>query len=311
MAFYCGLILLGALLGVCSPESIHRVERSAQNWQVTTLEEKPYVIIDNSKTGNAKFTGFIPDMMKRIGEELNQQYTLREVEDKRYGVKGRNGQWNGMIGEVVAARSELAAAPLTISHKREEAVAFTEPFLSFETTILVHKLNGSEKTPTLQDLLARPGMKFGVIKDGSTEQLLEQSDDRDLATLRTKLDKLESQERGVQLVRQSTEGKYGFVIEENTALYWKNQKPCNLESVPIKMLKAREYAFALHKDSTYVQKVSDVIKKMKANNEIEELKDKWWDHGCNGSAKVSLSGIPQTLAFLFSSLLISMTSFRF
>ena len=41
------------------------------------------------------------------------------VPDGKYGSEAANGEWNGMIGELVRVKADLAAAPLTITTTRE------------------------------------------------------------------------------------------------------------------------------------------------------------------------------------------------
>ena len=43
--------------------------------------------------------GFNKDLLEKISKDLGFTYTLKEVNDKRYGMKD-NGKWNGMVGEV-------------------------------------------------------------------------------------------------------------------------------------------------------------------------------------------------------------------
>lgn len=51
--------------------------------------------------GNAKFEGFIPELLERISDKLSLDYDLVKVPDGKYGQEQRTGVWNGMIGQVV------------------------------------------------------------------------------------------------------------------------------------------------------------------------------------------------------------------
>ena len=51
--------------------------------------------------GSNKYEGLIPDMLEKLSDKLDFDYELVKVADGKYGQKASNGDWNGMIGEVV------------------------------------------------------------------------------------------------------------------------------------------------------------------------------------------------------------------
>ena len=57
------------------------------------------------RTGNSKFRGFVPDVMNHLKEMLHFDYKLYLVPDGQFGAKMENGEWNGMIGEILAGVS--------------------------------------------------------------------------------------------------------------------------------------------------------------------------------------------------------------
>lgn len=59
------------------------------------------MLVNESKTGNEIYEGFSIDLIKAISEIVNFNYTIKIVEDNRYGSKNVNGEWNGMIGELI------------------------------------------------------------------------------------------------------------------------------------------------------------------------------------------------------------------
>ena len=42
---------------------------------------------------------------------------------------GKDGKWNGMIGELLNDEADMAVAPLTITFERESVVHFTKEIL--------------------------------------------------------------------------------------------------------------------------------------------------------------------------------------
>jgi len=51
--------------------------------------------------GNERFEGFVVDLMKEIGAELNIEYEFDLVKDKQFGSEQPDGSWDGMVGEVM------------------------------------------------------------------------------------------------------------------------------------------------------------------------------------------------------------------
>lgn len=63
------------------------------------LQEEPFVI--QKQGGSAQFDGFIPDLLKKIEPLLNVTFDMKHVADFKYGSKRQDGNWTGLIGELV------------------------------------------------------------------------------------------------------------------------------------------------------------------------------------------------------------------
>ena len=58
---------------------------------------------DTDSSGVVKYKGFQIDMLKRVAEMANFDYTLFITPDNLYGTINKTTQtWNGMIGEIIA-----------------------------------------------------------------------------------------------------------------------------------------------------------------------------------------------------------------
>lgn len=56
---------------------------------------------DTHKRGNDRFYGFLKDLLERLKNDLDFEYVLHVVSDNNYGVRRKDGSWNGMIGELI------------------------------------------------------------------------------------------------------------------------------------------------------------------------------------------------------------------
>ncbi|XP_076684460.1 uncharacterized protein LOC143377266 isoform X2 [Andrena cerasifolii] len=73
--------------------------------------------------------GLSMDLMSVVSRELGFRYDLYLVQDGLFGKRnGRSGAWNGIMGELVSGRAQLAFAPLSVSAHRAEVVDFTTPY---------------------------------------------------------------------------------------------------------------------------------------------------------------------------------------
>ena len=112
---------------------------------VVTIIGKPYSLyVDNYEKlglqGNAIFEGYCVDLITEIAKILEFKFVFKVVDDNNYGSPDdKTGEWNGMIGELIAGKADLAVADLTITHAREAAVDFSMPFMNLGIGILFRR----------------------------------------------------------------------------------------------------------------------------------------------------------------------------
>ena len=56
----------------------------------------------NQTTGHITYRGFIVDLMDELSAYANFKYKIRAVQDGLFGNKREDGNWTGMIGEVIS-----------------------------------------------------------------------------------------------------------------------------------------------------------------------------------------------------------------
>ena len=84
---------------------------------------------------------------------LEFNFTLKWVDDGAYGFMNKEtGEWNGLMGELLAQKADLAIADLTITYEREQAVDFSMPFMNLGISILYKK--PQKKPPDLFSFLS-------------------------------------------------------------------------------------------------------------------------------------------------------------
>ncbi|XP_066515692.1 glutamate receptor 3a isoform X4 [Hoplias malabaricus] len=110
---------------------------------VTTIMEAPYVMFKRNYLqleGNERYEGYCVDLASEIAKHVGIRYKLSIVADGKYGARDPETRtWNGMVGELVYGRADIAVAPLTITLVREEVIDFSKPFMSLGISIMIKK----------------------------------------------------------------------------------------------------------------------------------------------------------------------------
>ena len=83
--------------------------------------------VRDEKGNIVKYSGLIFALLDEISYKLNFTYVVKVPADGLWGVKV-NGQWNGMIKQVMDKEVFMAAAAFAVSLERNEVVNFSRPF---------------------------------------------------------------------------------------------------------------------------------------------------------------------------------------
>ncbi|XP_078793809.1 glutamate receptor ionotropic, delta-1 isoform X3 [Oryzias latipes] len=119
-----------------------RIENGMQGVmiKVVTLLEDPFVMVAENILGQPKrYKGFSIDVLDALAKILGFKYEIYQVADSKYGSQLPNGSWNGMIGDLINKRADLAVSAITITPERENVVDFSKRYLDYRVGILVRK----------------------------------------------------------------------------------------------------------------------------------------------------------------------------
>ncbi|XP_074650307.1 glutamate receptor 2-like [Tubulanus polymorphus] len=110
--------------------------------RVVTILEKPFVMLKENHQymkGNDRYEGYLIDMLQEIADIIGFQYELYEVPDGKFGSKDDNGNWNGIVQELITGNATMSLATMSISVEREQTIDFTKPFEDLYITILLRR----------------------------------------------------------------------------------------------------------------------------------------------------------------------------
>jgi len=157
--------------------------------------------------------------------------------------------------------------------------------MTFDTVVLLKKDPLTAKIRSAFDLLNQSDVKYGVVKDGFTENFFKHSQQDIYKKMYAAMDKNSfptTSANGVKLVREGN-GKFAFIIESSTADYWMNRSPCDLISFRLgSALPYHNYSFAVKKGSTDLKnRLNNAIQTLKSKGEHDVLRAKWWPTECS------------------------------
>ncbi|XP_066286133.1 glutamate receptor 4-like [Branchiostoma lanceolatum] len=116
--------------------------------RVTSIFEPPYLMNKSAEDMarcppnkvNCQYEGYAVDMLEEIAKIVNFTYKIHIVADGVYGSENETtGKWNGMVGELIEGKADLAVAPLTITLVRERVIDFSKPYTSTGISIMIKK----------------------------------------------------------------------------------------------------------------------------------------------------------------------------
>ncbi|XP_061731984.1 glutamate receptor ionotropic, delta-1-like isoform X2 [Nerophis ophidion] len=103
-------------------------------------QEDPFVMVAENILGQPKrYKGFSIDVLDALAKILGFKYDIYQVSDSKYGSQLPNGSWNGMIGDLINKRADLAVSAITITPQRENVVDFSKRYLDYSVGILLRK----------------------------------------------------------------------------------------------------------------------------------------------------------------------------
>ncbi|RMX35776.1 hypothetical protein pdam_00021767, partial [Pocillopora damicornis] len=82
--------------------------------------------------------GFLIDLLQWLEKDLSLSVELYLGRDGKYGAYNADSkEWDGMIGDLLSNRADMALSALTTTRMREKYIDFSYPFLHGETKLLI------------------------------------------------------------------------------------------------------------------------------------------------------------------------------
>ncbi|XP_074095808.1 ionotropic receptor 25a [Cotesia typhae] len=107
------------------------------SFRIVTVQIAPFIYINET---THEWQGYCIDLLKEIQGIMNFEYELYESPDGNFGAINEQGEWNGMIKELIDKHADIALGTLSVMAERENVVDFTVPYYDLVgISILIRK----------------------------------------------------------------------------------------------------------------------------------------------------------------------------
>lgn len=214
----------------------------------THLSYKPFQFSEGDKT-----VGFDVDLVDLIAKDLG---VTQQIFDTPFETITSGTSFN-------ANQCDLAAAGMTITDERKQAIDFSDPYFNAEQALLVKK--GSN----LKSLADLKGKKLGVQQDTTGEKYANDNAAANGYTV-VQFEDLPLSETAVRT------GAVDAVINDNGVLYDYAKEFPDTE-VTTEFPTNEKYGIGVKKGNTaLLTKINEVLKKAKDNGEYDKIYEKWF-----------------------------------
>ncbi|XP_046977759.1 ionotropic receptor 25a [Vanessa cardui] len=107
-------------------------------YRIITVEQQPFIIRDDESPKG--FKGYCIDLIEEIRQIVKFDYEISLSPDGNFGTMDENGNWNGIIKELIEKRADIGLTSLSVMAERENVVDFTVPYYDLVGITILMKL---------------------------------------------------------------------------------------------------------------------------------------------------------------------------
>ncbi|XP_066145499.1 ionotropic receptor 25a-like [Euwallacea fornicatus] len=107
-------------------------------YRVVAVVQKPFIYRDDNLP--KKFKGYCIDLIDEIANILQFDYEIVEVGDGKFGNMDENGNWNGIIKDLIDKKADIGLGSLSVMAERENVIDFTMPYYDLVGITILMKL---------------------------------------------------------------------------------------------------------------------------------------------------------------------------
>ncbi|KAI8426778.1 hypothetical protein MSG28_014464 [Choristoneura fumiferana] len=98
-----------------------------------------------NEDGQPVYEGYCIDLIQKLSESMDFDYEIVTPKVGTFGRRLPNGTWDGVVGDLMRAETDMAVSALTMTAEREEVIDFVAPYFE-QTGILIVIRKPTRKT---------------------------------------------------------------------------------------------------------------------------------------------------------------------
>ena len=212
--------------------------------------EPTFAPFEFQKEGSKDYDGYDMDLIRAIGKQLNMKVEIQ------------NMGFDALIPAVNAGNIDVAAAGMSITPERQNAVDMSDPYYVSGLVVVVNKDNMD--TRSIKDL----DNKAIATQIGTTgAERAAKVPGAKVKTFNTNTEAfLELKNKGVEAV----------IIDKPVAEYYLVQGGQSTAKIVGETLEAESYGFSLKKGSALTKEINKALSDLKKNGEYDKIYKKWF-----------------------------------
>jgi polar amino acid transport system substrate-binding protein len=255
----------------------------------TSPDYPPYESVDAKQNG--EIVGMDIDIANYIADQLGYELEIASMD------------FNGLIAALQAGRVDFVMSGMSVTEERKQSVTFSDSYYTARNTIVSRKEHAYETTQQLSGKLV--GAQLGSIQDLYAETVE--------GVKLKKLNKI------ADLIQELNSGRMdAAIVEDAVAIEMVRANPHLILSFLPAGEEDNGYAIAFPKQTGLVGDFNRVLDQMKANGQLQQIVDKWFQEkdavsagragGLNIDFRVLKGYVPYILKGVYVTLLFTLVS---
>ena len=116
--------------------------------RVTCFHDPPYTFVTQHANGSLSFDGYLFELWLLVADMLQLRYRMVPASNQGYGILGEEGIWNGMVGELVYGRADVALTWLLYTRNRATAIDYLDAVSMSESALAFYTYRDLEEMPS-------------------------------------------------------------------------------------------------------------------------------------------------------------------
>jgi hypothetical protein len=232
------------------------------NYRVLGVENPPYLIVN--KTADQPYSGVTWDLLNLLSTTANFTYNFTLQADGEYGMPiGDGSTWNGAVGALLAGKTDLIVADLSVTYERLKVMDYTLPWLSYKLIVVVNTAGDQSKV----QYLVRDDADETFLKDSPKAASVYANVKANIATAEVQNDD--------SAIKKVLAGGFAYVAEDSANIDKQIAASNGKLAKSSAVTENAYFAFGLPLGSPLRQPLNIALTMLQESGQVQDIIDKW------------------------------------